>query len=99
MMRALTLIAGFLTILISIAAQLSAIIDDSYTVGNIWFLGVTSGILTIIGAFKINNNKRTSLILLIISFILGVVSILYLFIVPAILLLITITYLSWPNRP
>lgn len=91
--RIITFIAGILTIFISIAAQLIALIDDSYSIGNIWFLGIASGVLTLIGASKINKNKKTALILLLISFVLGFISILYFFIVPAILILITIIYL------
>lgn len=97
-MKIVTLIAGLLTIIISLAAQLFAFIDDSYSIGNIWFLGLASGVLTLIGASKIKKSKKTALILLLISFVLGFISILYLFIVPAILILITIIYLCSKTR-
>lgn len=92
-MKKLIKVAGILTILISIAAQLLAFIDDSYTIGNIWFLGVLSGILTIISANKINKNQKISILLLIVSFILGFISIAYLFVLPGILILISLIYL------
>lgn len=97
-MKKLIVIAGILTIIISIAAQLLAIIDDSYTMGNIWFLGVLSGILTIISANKIHTKVKNSILLLIVSSILGFISIAYLFVLPGILNLISLIYLFIKNQ-
>ncbi|GAA0295510.1 hypothetical protein GGQ92_000635 [Gracilibacillus halotolerans] len=98
-MKILIKVAGILTILISIAAQLTAFIDDSYTMGNIWFIGVLSGILTIISANKIHTNLKISFLLLIVSTVLGVISIAYLFILPGIINLIALLYLFIKNQP
>ena len=46
-MKHVALIGGIVGLLFSIIAQLFAVIDDSYTFGNIGFLGVFSGIVAL----------------------------------------------------
>ncbi|APC48844.1 hypothetical protein [Virgibacillus halodenitrificans] len=88
-MKTIAMLGGLLGIIISLTAQLFAIIDDSYTFGNIGFLGVLSGIIGIIGAFQVNRNNKLAAIILISSAILGFISISYLYILPATLVLIS----------
>lgn len=86
-MKTTAMIGGLLGIIISLTAQFFAIIDDSYTFGNIGVLGVLSGAIGIIGAFQLNRNNKLAAVILISSIILGVISISFLYILPAILVL------------
>ncbi|MEC3664984.1 hypothetical protein [Bacillus subtilis] len=80
-MKKLTIFSGVLGVLFSVLAQLFAVIDDSYTVGNIWFVGVLAGILTMLASTQINK-KPTNVILLIISSVLGLLGTGIVYIIP-----------------
>lgn len=82
--------AGVLGILIVTIAQLLAFIDDSYTFGNIWFLGIVGSIIGIIGACIINKSKTMAMLLIIVSIVLGIISISYFYVLPFIIQLICI---------
>lgn len=86
-MRIVALIGGILGLLISIVAQLFAVIDDSYTFGNIGFLGMLSGIVAIV--CSLNVNKRPSLAgwLLILTTATGVYALSGLYLIPGTLTL------------
>ena len=86
--------AGVIGILIVIVAQVFAIIDDSYSFGNIWFLGIFGSIVGMAGALFINKFKKSALYLIILSILLGIISISYLYLVPCIIQLICIIYIS-----
>ncbi|HFR4168331.1 hypothetical protein [Bacillus cereus] len=88
------ILAAILGLIITLIAQLFAIIDDSYTFGNIWFLGVLSSVVGLIGSLLIYKNKNMGILILSISIVLGVISISYLYLIPAILQLICIFKVS-----
>lgn len=88
------ILAAILGLIITLIAQLFAIIDDSYTFGNIWFLGVLSSVVGLIGSLLIYKNKNIGILILSISIVLGVISISYLYLIPAILQLICIFKVS-----
>ena len=94
-MKNLATIGGVLGILISITAQLFAVIDDSYTFGNIWFLGVFAGMLSIIGAAMLNKNKKMGSILLIVSSIIGYYGIGFLYLLPGLITLFIGMYMQF----
>ncbi|MFD2680928.1 hypothetical protein [Bacillus seohaeanensis] len=87
-MKGLAMTGGILGILISLTAQLFAVIDDSYTFGNIGFLGIICGIIGVIGAFQIGKNKTLATTLLVVSSFVGFYAIAAFYIIPAILMLI-----------
>lgn len=88
------ILAAILGLIITLIAQLFAIIDDSYAFGNIWFLGVLSSVVGLIGSLLIYKNKNMGILILSISIVLGVISISYLYLIPAILQLICIFKVS-----
>ncbi|CAI6272010.1 hypothetical protein NRS6120_10740 [Bacillus subtilis] len=69
-MKKLTIFSGGLGAVFSVLAQLFAGIDDSYTLGNLRFLGALSGLINIIASIQ-TNNKPVFSILLIASSIIG----------------------------
>lgn len=79
------LIGGILGFLISLLAQLFAVIDDSYTFGNIGILGMLSGMIGVIGAHGVKKEKAWYPYLLIGASIAGFISISFLYAVPALL--------------
>ena len=91
-MRLTAMIAGLLGILVSLTAQLFAVIDDSYTFGSIGFLGIFSGVLGVIASFQVSKNNKKATILLVISLLCGIVAISYLYALPALLQIICIIY-------
>lgn len=92
------ILAAILGLIITLIAQLFAIIDDSYTFGNIWFLGVLSSIVGLIGSLLIYKNKSMGILILSISIVLGIISISYLYLIPAILQLICIFKVSKQDK-
>nr|WP_076983158.1 hypothetical protein [Bacillus amyloliquefaciens] len=74
-------------------AQLCAVIDDSYTLGNIWFLGVLAGVITILASIQINKKPVFS-ILLIISSVIGFLGTGLAYIIPTLFNIILIYKLS-----
>ena len=82
-MKTIGITGGVLGILFSLVCELFAITDDAYSFGNIWFLGVLSGILAIIGISKLN--KKFAAPMVVVSCILGIIGISYFYILPAIL--------------
>nr|WP_172688847.1 hypothetical protein [Bacillus subtilis]APB62360.1 hypothetical protein pBS72_0910 [Bacillus subtilis] len=92
-MKKLTIFSGVLGVLFSVLAQLFAVIDDSYTVGNIWFVGVLAGILTMLASTQINK-KPTNVILLIISSVLGLLGTGIVYIIPTLFNIILLYKLS-----
>ncbi|PFG05291.1 hypothetical protein [Bacillus sp. es.034] len=87
-MKGLAITGGLLGIILPLFAQLFAMIDDSYTFGNIGFLGVISGIVALIGAFQINKKSKLAVSLLIISSLVGYYSVAIFYLVPAIITII-----------
>ncbi|MEX3914379.1 hypothetical protein AB4672_21640 [Bacillus paralicheniformis] len=83
-MKKMIVFSGILGVFFAVLAQLFAIIDDSYTLGNIWFLGVLAGILTLITSMQINK-KSTCIILLIISSFIGIIGTGIVYTIPTIL--------------
>ncbi|GLI90626.1 hypothetical protein [Bacillus subtilis] len=92
-MKKLTIFSGVLGVFFSVLAQLFAVIDDSFTVGNIWFVGVLAGILTMIASIQINK-KPTNVILLIISSVLGLLGTGIVYIIPTLFNIILLYKLS-----
>ncbi|SET14690.1 hypothetical protein SAMN05216389_10642 [Oceanobacillus limi] len=82
-MRTLATLSGVLGIVISLFCQLFAIIDDSYTFGNIGFLGVISGVIAIVGANLMKRNKKYAASLLLVSCVTGIIAISYFYILPS----------------
>jgi|GEM_PF-952681 len=92
-MKHTAILAGIIGIVVSLVAQLYAINDDNYHFGNIWFIGVLSGIIGIIGANLININNKKAIILVTLSLFFGFMGIGSLYLISAGLQLITIAYL------
>jgi hypothetical protein len=88
LMKGLAITGGILGVIFPLFAQLFAVIDDSYTFGNIGFLGIISGVLALIGAFQINKNGKRAGIMLIISSLLGYYSVANIYLIPGLLTLI-----------
>lgn len=88
MMRGLAITGGLLGIIFPLFAQLFAVIDDSYVFGNIGFLGVISGIVALIGAYRINKNNMLASVLLILSAVVGYYAVANIYLVPGLLSLI-----------
>ncbi|MDQ0253465.1 hypothetical protein J2S74_000837 [Evansella vedderi] len=94
-MKKLAYIAGVLFILISIFAQMTSLIDDRYTIGSIWFIGVFAGFLGLIGASKVGENYEKAKAILLFSVIFGFIGIGFYAIIPALLIL----YVLFQIRP
>ncbi|MDL5611027.1 hypothetical protein [Bacillus halotolerans] len=47
-MKRLAVLSSFTAIVISIIGQLRGMLDDSYAVGNAWFVGVLAGLITLL---------------------------------------------------
>ncbi|BDG80128.1 MULTISPECIES: hypothetical protein [Bacillus] len=47
-MKRLAVLSSFTAIVISIIGQLMGMLDDSYAVGNAWFVGVLAGLITLL---------------------------------------------------
>ncbi|WP_102027729.1 hypothetical protein [Salirhabdus sp. Marseille-P4669] len=92
-MKTLAIVGGVVGIVISLFCQLFAIIDDSYTFGNIGFLGVISGIIAIIGANLMKRNKKYASFLLFLSCVTGIIAISYFYILPSLLTVISLVLL------
>jgi hypothetical protein len=92
-MRKTAITGGVLGLIISLLAQLFAVVDDSYTFGNFGLLGIISGIVAIVGASLIKSRPVLASILLIITTITGVYGLSVFYIIPGILTLITGIYL------
>ncbi|SNZ10146.1 hypothetical protein SAMN05421503_1559 [Terribacillus aidingensis] len=81
-MKYVALTGGILGFLISLAAQLFAVIDDSYTFGNIGFLGMLSGIIAVVCSFFLNKEPLWSGWLLILTSVSGVYALSGLYLIP-----------------
>ncbi|KML00582.1 hypothetical protein [Rossellomorea marisflavi] len=88
-MRGLAITGGLLGIIFPLFAQLFAVIDDSYVFGNIGFLGVISGIVALIGAYRINKNNKLASVLLILSAVVGYYAVANIYLVPGLFSLIS----------
>lgn len=93
-MKTMAIIGGIVGSLISLLAMLFAIVDDSYTFGNIGLLGIVSGIIGIYGGLTLFKNNMTGSMLLLLSTVLGIVSISFLYAIPAILMLTPVLYVN-----
>ncbi|WP_077309410.1 hypothetical protein [Terribacillus halophilus] len=87
-MKNVALIGGIIGLLFSIIAQLLAVTDDSYTFGNIWFLGVFSGIIAIVCSLYIYKNPLLAGWLLILTTATGVYALAGLYLIPGTMTLI-----------
>lgn len=87
-MKKSAMLGGALGILISVIAQLFAVVDDSYTIGNIGFLGMLSGVIGVIAGYQINKKNDVALIGLGIAIILGTIALSFLYLIPTILMII-----------
>ncbi|MCD8511519.1 MAG: hypothetical protein LRY73_17760 [Bacillus sp. (in: Bacteria)] len=94
-MKKLAYAAAILFIVISVVAQMFALIDDRYTIGSIWFIGVFAGILAFIGAGKIDSNYEMAKAILLFAAIFGVIGI-GLYAIPPILIIV---FLLFKVRP
>lgn len=94
-MKKLAYIAAVLFIVISIVAQMLALIDDRYTIGSIWFIGVFAGILAFIGAGKVGSNYEMAKAILLFAAIFGIIGIGYYAILPVLI----IVFLLFKVRP
>ncbi|MES5398170.1 hypothetical protein RI119_18500 [Bacillus amyloliquefaciens] len=92
-MKKLTVFSGVLGVFFSVLAQLFAVIDDSYTLGNIWFLGVLAGIITMLASTQANK-KPVIIILLVISSVIGLLGTGLVYIIPTLFNIILIYKLS-----
>ncbi|PAD34245.1 hypothetical protein [Terribacillus saccharophilus] len=92
-MRKTAITGGVLGLIISLLAQLFAVVDDSYTFGNFGLLGIISGIVAIVGASLIKRRPVLASILLIITTVTGIYGLSVFYIIPGILTLITGIYL------
>ena len=92
-MKNVALIGGILGLLISVIAQLFAVIDDSYTFGNIGFLGMLSGIVAIVCSFNVNKRPIVSGWLLILTSVTGVYALSFLYSIPGLLTLLAGIYM------
>ncbi|KGX84363.1 hypothetical protein [Pontibacillus litoralis] len=90
-MRTTIIIGGLLGILISLTVMLSAIVDDSYTLGNFGILAIVGSVLAITGSFRLYNKGKLSGYFIITGCLLGIYGLWYFYTIPA--LLITIPYL------
>ncbi|MEC5423808.1 hypothetical protein QGM71_09925 [Virgibacillus sp. C22-A2] len=88
----MAILGGVLGVVLSLLAQLFALIDDSYTFGNIGFLGIFSGVLGIIAGFQINKNTSFALIGLGIAILLGTIALSFLYFIPTVLMAIPFVY-------
>jgi hypothetical protein len=91
-MKYLALTGGILGLLISLAAQLFAVIDDSYTFGNIGFLGVLSGIIALVCSFFLNKASLLSSWLLILTSLTGIIALSGLYLIPGTMTLLAGLY-------
>ena len=92
-MKALALTGGILGFLISLLAQLFAVVDDSYGFGNDGMVGMISGIVAIIAASLMKKRPVLASILLIITTITGFYGLSVLYVIPGILTLSSGVYL------
>ncbi|MCY8199199.1 hypothetical protein MOC25_05780 [Bacillus subtilis] len=88
-MKKLTIFSGGLGAVFSVLAQLFAVLDYSYTLGNLWFLGALAGIITMLASIQ-TNNKIVFSILLIISSIIGLLGTGLVYIIPTLFNIIII---------
>ncbi|PAD36663.1 hypothetical protein [Terribacillus saccharophilus] len=87
-MKNVALIGGIIGLLFSIIAQLFAVIDDSYTFGNIGFLGMISGITAIVCSLILNKRPLLAGWLLILATATGVYALAGLYLIPGTMTLI-----------
>ncbi|WP_102707063.1 hypothetical protein [Terribacillus saccharophilus] len=91
-MKHVALIGGIVGLLFSIIAQLFAVIDDSYTFGNIWFLGVFSGIVAIVCSFLVSKRSLLAGWLLILTSATGFYALAGLYLIPGAMTLLAGIY-------
>ncbi|WP_433747556.1 hypothetical protein [Falsibacillus pallidus] len=81
-MKVLGMVGGLLGIVLSLFCMLFAIVDDSYTFGNIGLLGVLAGIIAVIVSFR---NRRSSGIWLLVTAGMGIIGLAIFYTLPAVL--------------
>lgn len=96
-MKKMIVFSGILGLIFAVLAQLFAVTDDSYTLGDIWFLGVLAGILTMITSMQINK-KNACIILLIISSFLGIIGTGTVYSIPTVLNVVLIYKLKTESK-
>ncbi|MBY7142951.1 hypothetical protein KFZ56_07740 [Virgibacillus sp. NKC19-3] len=96
-MRKLAILGGVLGVVISLATQLFAVIDDSYTIGNSGLLGALAGVIGIVCGYQMDKKTDFALIGLGIAIILGTVALSFLYLIPTVLMMIPFVYI-FKNR-
>ncbi|MFP7477477.1 hypothetical protein [Terribacillus saccharophilus] len=91
-MKHVALIGGIIGLLFSIIAQLFAVIDDSYTFGNIGFLGMISGIVAIVCSIIANKRPMLAGWLLILTSATGFYALAGLYLIPGTMTLLAGIY-------
>ncbi|ADM38042.1 hypothetical protein ACT3UT_13790 [Bacillus spizizenii ATCC 6633 = JCM 2499] len=82
-MKALTFLSSFTAIGISILGQWLGVLDDSYAVGNAWFVGVLAGLITLL--ILIDSQVMTKSFIVNLSTISGVLGVGFLYLPAAII--------------
>ncbi|KFI01465.1 hypothetical protein MOD48_15215 [Bacillus spizizenii] len=82
-MKALTFLSSFTAIGISILGQWLGVLDDSYAVGNAWFVGVLAGLITLL--ILIDSQVMTKNFIVNLSTISGVLGVGFLYLPAAII--------------
>lgn len=93
MLRKTAMLGGVLGVVISLAAQLFAVIDDAYTIGNIGFLGTLGGVVGIVGGYQIDKKTDFALIGLGLAIVFGTIALSFLYLIPTILMIIPFVYI------
>ncbi|MBY4604153.1 MULTISPECIES: hypothetical protein [Bacillus] len=82
-MKALTFISSFTAIGTSILGQWLGVLDDSYAVGNAWFIGVLAGLITLL--ILIDSQVMTKSFIVSLSTISGIMGVGFLYLPAAII--------------
>ncbi|WP_276735113.1 hypothetical protein [Bacillus sp. (in: firmicutes)] len=82
-MKALTFLSSLTAVGISILGQCLGVLDDSYSVGNAWFVGVLAGLMTLL--ILIDNQVMTKNYIVSLSTISGILGVGFLYFPAAII--------------
>ncbi|UJL47479.1 hypothetical protein KFZ58_06275 [Virgibacillus sp. NKC19-16] len=93
MLKKTAILGGVLGIVISLAAQLFAVMDNAYTIGNIGLLGALAGVIGIVSGYQIDKRTDFSLIGLGLAIILGTIALSFLYLIPTVLMIIPFVYI------